>query len=236
MATRKILYLDIVNDIKGKIEKGLLKPGDILPSEHELSDFYDVSRTTLRKSLALLVNENYIYTIPGKGNFVCEPTSSHYQFYFDEIDSLNGEVDEVKLLSVSSISPGRKLMRELKIGSFEKVIKVQKAVQMNDTVVQYMTIFLPYQKGNPIVEDVINFANFHGITEKGKMQFQLKKKLHIEMVRPAHEICEIMELGRDEYVYLISQNIISIEDNLPISYNEFYIRKEYFSIHAETVI
>ncbi len=236
MATRKILYLDIVNDIKAKIEKGMLKPGDILPSEHELSDFYDVSRTTLRKSLALLVNENYIYTIPGKGNFVCEPTSNHYQFYFDEIDSLNGEVDEVKLISVSSISPGRKLMRELKIGSFEKVIKVQKAVQMDDEVVQYMTIFLPYQKGNPIVEDVINFANFHGIMEKGKMQFQMKKKLHIEITQPSHEIREYMGLSRDEYVYLVCQNIVSVEDNMPISYNEFYIRRDYFAINAETVI
>lgn len=236
MATRKILYLDIVNDIKAKIEKGMLKPGDILPSEHELSDFYDVSRTTLRKSLALLVNENYIYTIPGKGNFVCEPTSNHYQFYFDEIDSLNGEVDAVKLISVSSISPGRKLMRELKIGSFEKVIKVQKAVQMDDEVVQYMTIFLPYQKGNPIVEDVINFANFHGIMEKGKMQFQMKKKLHIEITRPSHEIREYMGLSRDEYVYLVCQNIVSVEDNMPISYNEFYIRRDYFAINAETVI
>jgi GntR family transcriptional regulator len=85
---RKILYLDIVNDIKGKIEKGILKPGDLLPSENEMAEQFDVSRTTLRKSLALLVNEKYIYTIPGKGNYVCEPTANQYQFYFDEIDSL----------------------------------------------------------------------------------------------------------------------------------------------------
>ena len=166
---RKILYLDIVNDIKGKIEKGEMKPGDILPSEHELSEFYDVSRTTLRKSLALLVNENYIYTIPGKGNFVCEPTSNHYQFYFDEVDSLKGQIDEVKLIKVGVVSPGRRLMRELKVGSFDKVIRVQKAFYMGRDVVQYSNIYLPYQKGNPIVEDVINFANFHGIMEKSKL-------------------------------------------------------------------
>ena len=53
---RKILYLDIVNDIKGKIEKGEMKPGDILPSEHELSEFYDDTRTTHRTSLVLLLS------------------------------------------------------------------------------------------------------------------------------------------------------------------------------------
>ncbi len=233
---RKILYLDIVNDIKGKIEKGDLKPGDILPSEHELSDFYDVSRTTLRKSLALLVNENYIYTIPGKGNFVCEPTSNHYQFYFDEIDSLNGEIDEVKLVKVGVISPGRRLMKELKIGAFEKVIKVQKTVNIEEDCAQYMAIYLPYQKGNPIVEDVINFANFHGIMEKAKMQFQLKKHLNIEMVLPSLEVRRYLRTQPEEYVFMVSQRIVSVEDNLPISFSEFYIKKDYFKISAETVI
>lgn len=233
---RKILYLDIVNDIKGKIEKGILRPGDLLPSENEMSEQFDVSRTTLRKSLALLVNEKYIYTIPGKGNYVCEPTSNHYQFYFDEIDSLKGEVEEVKLISVGVISPGRKLMRELKIGSFEKVIKIQKAVEIKAEIVQYTTIFLPYQKGNPIVEDVINFANFHGIMEKGKMQFQLKKILNIEIVSPPLEIRERLNIDSDESCFLVSQNIISVEDNMPISYNEFHIKKNFLSLTAETTL
>lgn len=232
---KKILYLDIVNDIKGKIEKGIMRPGDLLPSENELAEQYDVSRTTLRKSLALLVNEKYIYTIPGKGNYVCEPTSNQYQFFFDEIDSLKGEVDEVKMLSVGVITPGRKLMRELKIGSFEKVIKVQKSVQIKNETVQYASIFLPYQKGNPIVEDVINFANFHGVLEKGKLQFQLKKMLNINMVNPPLEVREAFQIDRDESCFLIAQNIISMEDNMPISYNEFYIKKDYFSLTAETM-
>jgi GntR family transcriptional regulator len=233
---RKILYLDIVNDIKGKIEKGILKPGDLLPSENEMSETFDVSRTTLRKSLALLVNEKYIYTIPGKGNYVCEPSSNQYQFYFDEIDSLKGEVEEVKLVSVGVITPGRKLMQHLKIGSFEKVIKIQKSVHIKDEVIQYSTIFLPYQKGNPIVEDVINFANFHGIMKKGEMQFQHKKILNIDIVNPPFEVRDCMKIDNDESCFLVSQNIISMEDDMPISYNEFYIKRKYFTISAETVL
>ena len=170
-----------------------------------MSEQFDVSRTTLRKSLALLVNEKYIYTIPGKGNYVCEPSANQYQFYFDEIDSLKGEVEEVKLVSVGVITPGRKLMRELKIGSFEKVIKIQKAIKIKDEVIQYSTIFLPYQKGNPIVEDVINFANFHGFMEKGKLQFQHKKLLNIDIVHPPLEVRETLQIDHDECCFLVSQ-------------------------------
>ena len=72
--------------------------------------------------------------------------------------------------------------------------------------------------------------------EKSKLQFQLKKKLHIEIVQPSHEVRGYLKIPREESVFLISQCILSVEDGMPISYNEFYIRKDYFSIDAETVI
>jgi len=143
-------------------------------------------------------------------------------------------VEEVKLVSVGVITPGRKLMRELKIGSFEKVIKIQKATKIKEEVIQYASIFLPYQKGNPIVEDVINFANFHGLMEKGKLQFQHKKILNIDIVHPPLEVRENLQLDHDDCCFLVSQNIISMEDNMPISYNEFYIKRKYFTLTAET--
>ncbi|MBK5244651.1 MAG: GntR family transcriptional regulator, partial [Eubacteriaceae bacterium] len=103
-------------------------------------------------------------------------------------------------------------------------------------VIQYSTIFLPYQKGNPIVEDVINFANFHGIMETGKMQFQLKKIINIDLVHPPLEVRESLKIDNDESCFLVAQNIISLEDNMPISYNEFYIKKNFFTLTAETTL
>lgn len=68
MAKYTKLYLKIKNDI----EKGSLKPGDQLPSEKDLMDAHQVSRDTVRKSLSLLVADNYIMKVMGKGSFVLE--------------------------------------------------------------------------------------------------------------------------------------------------------------------
>lgn len=47
------------------------KNGDILPSERELGERFNVSRITVRKALAELESEGLIYRVQGKGAFIC---------------------------------------------------------------------------------------------------------------------------------------------------------------------
>ena len=54
------LYLQIAEDIKSKIKKEELKANSRIPTELELSDFYQVSRITIRKALELLVDEEIL--------------------------------------------------------------------------------------------------------------------------------------------------------------------------------
>ena len=54
------LYLQIAEDIKSKIKKEELKANSRIPTELELSYFYQVSRITIRKALELLVDEEIL--------------------------------------------------------------------------------------------------------------------------------------------------------------------------------
>lgn len=65
----------IFQQIKEQIISGELKPGDKLPSEHELCQIYQVSRTSVRQALANLVSLNLIETRFGEGSRVKEPNS-----------------------------------------------------------------------------------------------------------------------------------------------------------------
>ena len=49
-----------------------LRAGDRVPSENQLAAAYQVSRQTVRKALAILEQEGYIYAMHGKGTFVSE--------------------------------------------------------------------------------------------------------------------------------------------------------------------
>ncbi|QOV19889.1 GntR family transcriptional regulator [Blautia liquoris] len=64
------LYEKIYKDISDAINRGDYKPGDKLPSEKELTEKYNVSRITSKKSLEMLSDEGRIVRMPGKGSFV----------------------------------------------------------------------------------------------------------------------------------------------------------------------
>lgn len=63
-------YQLIIKDIKRAINSGKYEANDKLPSENELSSKYAVSRQTVRKALAFLIAEDYVYARHGAGTFV----------------------------------------------------------------------------------------------------------------------------------------------------------------------
>ena len=66
------LFLQIAQIILDEIVEGHLKEGQQLPSENELSRFYNINRATVRKGLQTLVDEDFIYKQRGIGMFVRE--------------------------------------------------------------------------------------------------------------------------------------------------------------------
>jgi GntR family transcriptional regulator len=68
------LYQQLYDILLGKIRRGEWQPGDMIPTEPELMASYRVSRTTVRQTLDMLVNEGFIYREQGRGTFVAHPT------------------------------------------------------------------------------------------------------------------------------------------------------------------
>jgi GntR family transcriptional regulator len=68
------LYHQLYEIVRGDILGKKWQPGDMLPPESELIDTYQVSRTTVRQVLDMLVNEGLIYRQRGRGTFVAHPT------------------------------------------------------------------------------------------------------------------------------------------------------------------
>lgn len=67
-----IKYQMIYKDLEKKIMAGTYKANSFLPTENELSEIYDCSRDTIRKSLNILVQNGYIQKIKGRGSLVLD--------------------------------------------------------------------------------------------------------------------------------------------------------------------
>jgi len=65
-----MLYMDVANQIKAEFSDGRFSPGILMPSEHELTKVFSVSRTTIRTALQSLEDEDFIERHQGQGTFL----------------------------------------------------------------------------------------------------------------------------------------------------------------------
>ncbi len=97
-------FVKISEFIIDKIQSGELLPGDKVPSENELINFFGVSNTTARKSLQLIETRGFAQRIKGKGTFVLNKTEDHHLVrVLGSIDSTRRGFDE--LLKVEGFQP-----------------------------------------------------------------------------------------------------------------------------------
>ncbi|PYC65446.1 GntR family transcriptional regulator [Streptomyces tateyamensis] len=63
----------IAEALRGRIRSGELKPGDALPTQAVLMAEYGASSLSVQKAMALLKQDGYAISRPGKGAFVAHP-------------------------------------------------------------------------------------------------------------------------------------------------------------------
>ncbi|MEP5152583.1 FadR/GntR family transcriptional regulator [Planktotalea sp.] len=68
----------VINQIEGLILRGILRPGERLPSERELSERLGVSRPSLREAIAALQEEGLLASKAGSGIYVADVLGSAF--------------------------------------------------------------------------------------------------------------------------------------------------------------
>lgn len=73
------LYHQLERVLRDAIDAGVHRSGELLPSESEICERYDVSRSVVRQTLANLAHAGIVQTERGRGSFVAE-TKLHERF------------------------------------------------------------------------------------------------------------------------------------------------------------
>lgn len=87
------IYYQLKQIILEFIKNGDLKPGDTLPTESELNEIFEISRTTSRQALTELVRDGYLYRVKGKGTFVASPKIT--QDFLNKLETYNEQMERL---------------------------------------------------------------------------------------------------------------------------------------------
>ena len=143
------LYFQLKEILKEKIKGGDWKEGDKVPSERELTEMFDVSRATAKKSLDELMIEGLIYRRRGLGTFVSK--SKVEQNLIGEL-SFNQQVIEQGLLPSSKLvyaaleqDMPQRLLDVFQLNGTYKIYKVMRVRLVNSVPLILESLFIPHQ-------------------------------------------------------------------------------------------
>lgn len=88
MPRRKPLSTILWEDLSSKIASGQLQPGVQLPTEAELGEEYQVSRTVVREAIARLRSDGLVIPQQGRGMFVSEAPAQRFQISEEDLQTL----------------------------------------------------------------------------------------------------------------------------------------------------
>jgi GntR family transcriptional regulator len=161
------LYAILRDRLRARILEGALKPGDKLPSEHELGAAEKVSRITVRQALAELQAEGLIVKLHGKGAFVSHPKAAAQTLNrlqgLGEALSMQGHTVHTRQLSLKSVTAGAEVAGELKLAPGAIVYRLQTLRYMEREPLSVNSSHMPRAVGEKVARarladrDLIDF-------------------------------------------------------------------------------
>ena len=137
------LYFQLERELLSKIEGDVWSPGQLIPTESEICEMYDVSRTTVRQALANLVRRGVIVRRAGKGTFVREK-----RILSDPRGILQGGMERAgltprrKVLGFETIRSEPGVVDELELPDGSDILKVTRLLLGNQTPIALTEIFM----------------------------------------------------------------------------------------------
>jgi len=166
------LYIRVKDAIIKQIQEKKWKPNAMIPTENELMLEFDVSRTTIRQAVSLLVQEGILERQQGKGTIV-KP-----QLFVGSLSKLKGFAEEArekgmipssKVLVVTSSGdfPYEKSILQVPMG--EKIFVIERLRFANQTPIAIERSFWPGDIGELLSSQDLNDSTFYEILEENNI-------------------------------------------------------------------
>ncbi len=165
------LYYQLKEMLREQIEEGIFKPGDLLPSERELSERYGISRPTVRQAIKDLVHEGFLVREKGRGTYISKPKINYgfvqrFVTFYDDMAE-RGLTVKTTVLSMEVKEAGKRVARFLGLEPHDQIIHIERLRFVENEPVVRVQNHIPYTLCPHLVEeDLTDQSLYHLLSEK----------------------------------------------------------------------
>ena len=139
------LYRQIKSLILQALEAGEWRPGEAIPSEHELAARFSVSQGTVRKAIDEMAADNLLVRKLGKGTFVASHSDPRSLFRFLRLVPIDGRLEHPISIPLECwrAKAGQEAARMLGIELGSPIFILRRLLRFNNKPVVIDEIYLP---------------------------------------------------------------------------------------------
>ncbi|PSB23523.1 GntR family transcriptional regulator [Stenomitos frigidus] len=201
------LHSLISEKLREQIASGIYAAGEQLPSEHQLMEQFGVSRITVRRAIANLVNQGLVTAHRGKGVFVNEQRKVVYSLsnplvFFDEDMARQGVTLSIRNLVFEPQQAPESVQHCLQLSHEQRDVYLQKKCLLIDQVpIMIDTTYILADLGAAYAADLQTRMTFPTLEQNGVAIVRIEATL--ESTHADHELSAHLEipLGSPLMVY-----------------------------------
>ncbi len=227
------LYYQLMDIIIEMIEEGLLSENDQLPSERELCETYNVSRSTVRQAIQELEKDGYIYRQHGKGTFVSpekfkQDLLSFYSFT-DEMRKI-GKIPSSQVLDFKVIECSEELAKKMRLDAGERVYMFTRLRLADNEPMMLETSYVPCNRFPGLTKEQLEESAMYEIfTKKYNTVFTCAEEI-FQSVLTKEEEAAFLSYRSGLPAMMIER--ITHENDMIIEYTKGIARGDRFKYHA----
>lgn len=229
------LHAYIKEELLNRIKSSEYKKGDKIPTEHELCEYFDVSRTTIRTALNQLTVEGYLVRRQGKGTFVADQKVSQtltqtVKKYGDQI-AVQGKTADIRLASIQVVPANEMIQQELGVALQSPIQRIERVRSANGEPTQYEIAYIPWDVAPGMTKEHAETSIYGSLKEKYDVHVTYTTE-HVEITLADEVICQHLKCEQDAPCFYI-ETVAENEKREKIEFSRSYFRGDKTSFMIE---
>ncbi|MCD5325882.1 MULTISPECIES: phosphonate metabolism transcriptional regulator PhnF [Pontibacillus] len=230
------MYYQIEEHIKQQIQKGAFLPGEMIPSERELSETYDVSRMTVRQSITNMVNDGILYREKGRGTFVAEQKIEQTlqgMTSFTEDMKARGLVPSSRLLHFDVVPAQPEMAEKLGLQEEEELFLIQRIRFADGEPMAVETTFIPAKLVPGLSKDIVQGSLYEYMEAKHGYKIGRATQV-IEATIVDQQEAELLQVPLSSPVLVIERNSF-LTDGTPFEVVKSAYRADRYKFSSDII-
>ncbi|WP_010166319.1 GntR family transcriptional regulator [Candidatus Epulonipiscium viviparus] len=216
------MFYQLKQILLSDIESNFYPVGTMIPTELELSNMYNISRTTVRQAVLDLVREGYLTRQKGKGTIVAKQKLHHV--FVQQIESFNsemqrlGKIPTTEILGFKKIKATSYIAQVLNLANGADILYMHRRRMVDGEPIVTIITYLPFERCSFLIKYKMEKESLYDLLSLNLDTRIVQVTRRIEVTEANEQDMKLLDIKKGKPIqlfYTVGKN----KEGVPIEYS-----------------